>query len=44
VVKILLNWGRIREEKEDMIADRNLDFGFTAYDSIHEIKINIQSR
>ena len=40
VVEILLNWERTREEKEYMIADHNSDFDFTAYDSIHGIKIN----
>jgi len=39
-------WGfcGIEEEQEkkmkDMIADRNLNFGFTAYDSIYGININ----
>ena len=35
---------KIREEKKYMIADRNPDLGFTAYDSIHGIKINTQSK
>jgi len=34
-VGIWWNWGRKREEKKDIIADRNRDLGFTAYDSIH---------
>ena len=28
----------------DMITDRNPDLGFTAYDIIHGIKINIKSK
>ena len=35
VVGIWWNWGRTKEEMKDMIADRNSDLGFTAYDSIH---------
>jgi len=35
VMGILYNWGRTREKRKDMIADRNPDLGFTAYDSIH---------
>ena len=44
VVGILWNWERTREERKDMIADRNPDLGFTAYDSIHGIKINTKSK
>ena len=44
VVGILWNWERTREEIKDLIADRNPDLGFTAYNSIHEIKINTQSK
>jgi len=44
VVRILWNWGKTREERKDMTADRNPDPSFTAYDSIHEIKINTQSK
>ena len=29
--------------KKDMIADRNPDLGFTAYNSIHGIKINTKA-
>jgi len=32
-------WGRIREEKKDMITCHDPDLGFTVYDSIHEMKI-----
>jgi len=42
VVGILWNWGRTREK--NMIADHNSDIGFTAYDSIHGIKINTQKQ
>ena len=28
---------------KEMIADRNLDLGFTAYDSIHEIRTNTKA-
>ena len=35
--------GKTKQEKKDMIADHNPDLGFAAYDSIHEIKINIQA-
>jgi len=44
MVEILWNWGRTRKERKDLIADRNPDLGFTAYDSIHEIKINNKSK
>jgi len=44
VVGILWNWGRTREKRKDMITNRHPDFGFTAYDSIHRININIQSK
>jgi len=43
-VGILWNWRRTREEKKDMIADSNPDLRFTTYDSIHEIKINTESK
>jgi len=35
VVGNLWNWRRTREEKKDMITDRNPNLSFTAYDSIH---------
>jgi len=41
---ILWNWGRTREERKDMIMNRNPDLNFTAYDSIYEIKINTQNK
>ena len=32
---MLVKLEKTREERKDMIADRNPDLGFTAYDSIH---------
>ena len=38
------DFGEIGEEQGDMITDRNSNLGFTAFDSIHEIKINTESK
>jgi len=44
VMEIWWNWGRTREKKKDMIPDCNPDLDFITYDSIHEIKINTESK
>ena len=31
------------KKRKDMIANRNSNLGFTVYDSIHEIKINMKA-
>jgi len=40
----LVELGMNKEEKKDMILDRNPDLGFTSYDSIHRIKINTKNK